>query len=113
MPFDVATETPAIRRARLIEALRGNMPPNHEWNFTFSYEERGCGTAGCAIGVAIRLGIIENTHPFDRYDHIKERLGLSDHQMSVFRSDGAGPYGVLATAVTPGMVAEALEKIGG
>ncbi len=108
MPFDIATETPAIRRARLIEALRNDT----EWKWNF------CNTAGCAIGMARHLGLAGSN------SNLCDNLGLSDQQfgdifgclrsVSEFHLNrGWSPYyGMPRAEVTPGMVADALEKIG-
>ncbi len=103
MPFDIATETPAIRRARLIEALRNDT--EWEWNF--------CNTAGCAIGMARHLGL--------EGPNLCENLGLSDQQFEdifgllpfkCWINDWSPFYRMPRTKVTPAMVADALEKLG-
>lgn len=55
MPFDVAIETPAIRRATLAAALRDEMPDGFTWYFPVSEEVTDCGTRGCALGLARTL----------------------------------------------------------
>ena len=103
MPFDVATETPAIRRARLIEALRGEM---RGWRWDYLYVDTGCGTAGCALGLARRMW--------------PEMDGLSTDEEAKFlglrESDFFDVFFGLCIAteepITPAMVADALEAIG-
>src|SRR4051812_42403690 len=106
MPFN-GTETPAIRRARLIEALRYDT--EWEWNF--------CNSAGCAIGMARAI--------WRDIADLTKTLGLSGNQHSqIFGFIDGGSnrdrglhkewcdfYGMPRTEVTPSMVADALEKI--
>ena len=61
MPFDGIDATPALNRARLIEALR-DVPPKHMWNFGTVYREpdalrHECHTTGCAIGLGKVIGL--------------------------------------------------------
>lgn len=49
------SETGKQRRQRLIEALRAPMPEGFTWDFCAVLEPHGCGTAGCAIGLACQL----------------------------------------------------------
>lgn len=116
MPFDgkeVQFETPALRRARLIEALRGEMSNEFVWDFTTIMGP--CGTSGCALGLACKLWP-------DSFDTLSdpwaepeqgEFFGISeDAARRIFYDEGEF-YGVDALEdVTPAMVADALEKIG-
>src|ERR1700723_3358129 len=55
MPFDgTQIETPALRRALLLEALK-NLPRNFEWNFWKVYKRTSCGAEGCAVGLACSM----------------------------------------------------------
>lgn len=55
MPFDIATETPAIRVHVLAEALRGKMPAGFRWEFQYIWGVKRCGSSGCALGLASLL----------------------------------------------------------
>lgn len=55
MPFDGTKEKP-LSRARLYElldVLRQPMPKDFAWDFSQVKVYRGCGTAGCALGLAM------------------------------------------------------------
>ena len=53
MPFDgTQIETPALRRAILVDALRHEMPNGFAWNFRRVYRTTDCGSSGCALGLA-------------------------------------------------------------
>lgn len=114
MPFDVATETPAIRRARLIEALRREMPPNHTWRFSAVFHKNGCGTVGCAIGVGILIGLPigedDGATGSVKLEELAEVFGITAFDANrIFLSTEA--YGACAHCdVTPAMVADALER---
>lgn len=109
MPFD-GTETPAMRRSILIDALRNDTA--WEWDF--------CDTAGCAIGMAKRIWPqadaavpvylldITNCQYLDIFGYINLGNNIDrglPHEWSDF-------YGMERTEVTPQMVADALEKLG-
>lgn len=108
MPFDgkeAQFETPALRRARLIEALRQPMPEGHTWDFDVLLNRHPCGTTGCALGVAKLIfgSDADVTHT--------EFWGITEAQYGdLFTRDGH-TYGVPVDEVTPAMVAEALERI--
>ncbi len=107
MPFDGKIgfdddATPSQRRARLIAELRGEMP---DWHWDFSIARNGCGTAGCAMGYAMRLWAIPSIKQLHRY------LGLTDLQgIACFTHFGYGYYKL--TEITPAMVADKLEALG-
>jgi hypothetical protein len=109
MPFDVATETPAARRARLIEALRAPMPEDFEWDFEEVSRETTCGTVGCAFGLSELI--------WPDYDGGHEWFGLTEKQSSdifgVYSWPGSFDafYGCQKNEVTSAMVADALERI--
>jgi hypothetical protein len=106
MPFD-GTETPALRRARLIEVLRSPMPNTWKWDFGVTEEEHECGTAGCALGLARQLWPEMNDFHAIR-DREAAFFGITkDQAFSVF----FGPYRGCFASVTPEMVADRLEAI--
>lgn len=118
MPFDVAIEAPALRRAVLIEALRQQMPKGFIWDYSLGYDKRSCGTAGCALGLAVALGLLKRPAPgiVAAYSLLKpamEMFGLDDAAARrIFYSPET--YGFDSedwNAVTPMMVADELEKI--
>lgn len=110
MPFD-GTETPAMRRSILIDALRSDTA--WKWNF--------CETAGCAIGMSKRIW-----PRLDSAESVVDLLDITDRQyMDIFGfvnpnhnrtrdlpSEWSDFYGMERTEVTPQMVADALEKLG-
>lgn len=104
MPFDGRDNTPALNRARLIEALRAG-PEN--WDFRqFEF---------CACGVAKHMGLI---YAHCEYRELGQVLGLTDRQTEDIFLGGyrenytAKFYGVRDRAdVTPAMVADALERL--
>ncbi len=109
MPFDgTEIDTPALRRARLIDALR-HLPRLHRWDFAFAGGKVGCGSAGCAVGLAHGIGLIDEPY----VSTLGEALGLLPEQyLKIF--DCLGPsndYGVPTSKVTPAMVADVLEQL--
>ncbi len=83
MPFDgTPVNIYALRRARLIEALRSEMPTNFKWNFSKVLEQSpGCGYAGCAMGLmTIEFPDFEigNTTTVRVYDRVADYLGISN-----------------------------------
>ncbi len=111
MPFDVAVETPTIRRAILVAALRSDMG-NWDWNFLIATNE--CGTAGCAIGLAATIwgrdkaGIGPNSG-LD-FTQISRFFGIDKYEAE--QTFGSFAYGVgNASKVTPEMVARRLERL--
>lgn len=107
MPFDGRDNTPALNRARLIEALRAG-PEN--WDFgQFEF---------CACGVAKHIGLVSNH--FD-YPDLGQVLGLTHRQAvdiflggdRLFGEDGTPKFYDVGTRgdVTPAMVADALERL--
>jgi hypothetical protein len=61
MPFDNSVVTEGkLRRLTLISLLRDELPKNFTWDFSHVYFPAGnCKTSGCALGKAIRAGLIE------------------------------------------------------
>lgn len=124
MPFDVTTETPAIRRARLGDALRSKLPEHFVWDFSTVREPRGCGSVGCAIGLAtmiwpeLRPQYEDNIGPDDpQWDwcdisdnKISDFFGMTLDQVTrTFFSPF--DYGWRWEDVTPEMVANAIDQI--
>jgi hypothetical protein len=105
--------TPAERRARLVAALRAPLPARFEWDFGTVYEKRGCGTVGCALGLAQILwprSIDADVTPEER---VARFFGITEEDADrVFYAVG-NPYGRYISNVTPAMVADELEKVGG
>lgn len=112
MPFDpsnyaVSKNGVEIGKLRVLsEALKGEMP-QWRWDFTHIVTPNSCGTAGCAIGLARHLGLIQ----FEDHDAPDAEFGLSFGEMgSLFYTTLA--YGGCAwSAVTPNMVADAIDRI--
>jgi len=103
-------ETPAIRRARSIEALRAPMPENFEWKFDTVYKRTECGAVGCALGVAMDIGVVARF----TVESVAEALGLTfNDAVAIFSPyDVNYEYGVPYDEVTPAMVADKLEAVG-
>lgn len=116
MPFDGTTETPAIRRARLIEALRAEMPEGFIWDFRHVAQKTDCGTAGCALGLACLIW------PDDDHLPTPGHRATLNSVATFFGVDPITAYMVFFNPyyygfhdyhqVTPAMVADALEKLG-
>ncbi len=123
MPFDSmpvvpaveVEDTPLARRRRLIAALRGEMPAGFTWNFNKTHFRNTCGTVGCAMGLAIEIGVLR---PFagmlfalDWYEPMAARIGIS-------KEDSHRIFGMVSSygandpdKVTPAMVADKLEQL--
>ena len=108
MPFD-GTETPAMRRSILIDALRSDTA--WEWNF--------CETAGCTIGMARRIwpqadtllvALLDIT--YRQYTDIFGFIDSGNNRYRGLPPEWSDFYGMERTEVTPQMVADALEKLG-
>jgi hypothetical protein len=115
MPFDGSENPELLARLRLIEALRSEMPRGFTWNFSTWHDSYGCGTAGCACGLALEIGLVPrlwtgNTEPSTA---VGRAIGLhANTARGIFcPADPRRTYGVEYTcAVTPVMVADALER---
>lgn len=121
MPFDGRDSTPALNRARLIEALRAEMPADYRWNFAVIHRQQSCGTVGCAIGLAIHIGLPVKLSPaidssLDRSiaaTDLAAVFGISKiDAFDIFMSTGAytGCSRLQPWKITPAMVADALER---
>src|SRR5277367_1456082 len=101
MPFDgQQVETPAIRRAVLIDALRH---PMIEWEWNYGEVKNKCGTAGCAIGLAsvlwpkVDLGLVPNGDGFyaNVIAELPAFLGIFESEaQNIFNDYGSNFYGV-------------------
>ncbi len=116
MPFDVGIETAEMRRTRLVDALRNGLPKNFKWDFRTLYEEKPCGTIGCALGVA---SILWPDHKKDiRRDNndqfIAEFFGITKVDANRIFWDQGPRYGAFYRYDTPRAttIANALEKAG-
>ncbi len=114
MPFDgKQVETPAIRRAVLIDALRNLR--EYTWNWDFTYVVM-CGTTGCAIGLARQIWPDANldilgANPIDAYREPAKFFGIAPATAYyLFGSAAKYPTNCMFT-VTPEMVADALERV--
>jgi len=55
MPFDGTISDTRLRRERLIDALRRELPNDFEWDFYTIGRPSACGTAGCALGLCKKV----------------------------------------------------------
>jgi hypothetical protein len=114
MPFDGSQiETPTLRRAMLIDALRHPMPDGWIWNFEFQQRAHICGSAGCALGLARKLGLWNGREPVETAFDLTTRDAAIFHSFGDCNTPIAPWYGVHNSQVTPSMVADALEAVGG
>lgn len=100
----------------LITALRAPMPKHFNWDFNTIYDEKPCGSVGCAIGLAKTIGLIDSASRAE----LSTALGLSlftSKAKAIFVPhcyyDGtAEGYGdTLYEEITPAMVADKLELL--
>lgn len=98
----------------LITALRAPMPKHFNWDFNTIYDEKPCGSVGCAIGLAKTIGLIDSASRAE----LSTALGLSLlASKAIFvphcYADGtAESYGnTLYEEVTPFMVANKLQQL--
>lgn len=117
MPFDGIDAHPALNRTRLIHALRAQLPKNFRWEFG-EFELRndvGCGTAGCAMGLAKFIGIVgdADVETVCAAIGIPPRAGYRIFWPGHMDEETFGPYGAEHDydSVTPQMVADALEAL--
>lgn len=104
-------------RAKLIAALRGQLPADFAWDFAMFYtpkvlpetpeHEKHCGFAGCAVGLAYHLGMIEH----DDVDDLARAIGLSQLDTDCLLSSSYYGLDGFLKSVTPAMVADALENL--
>lgn len=94
--------------AQLSAALRREMPPSFAWNFGVIHVKSPCGSAGCALGLAIELW------PSTRHDLLSGEadllcgcFGISGEAAVRFFCDTA--YRVPWQSVTPTMVADRID----
>ena len=89
------------------------------WDFGVIQRQIDCGTAGCAVGLAMHVGLVSKSIFGGQGDGIKDKRLLDtfglDETMSynIFHPASAwGTYGVTSFCyVTPGMVAKELRRI--
>lgn len=112
MPFEpFKTDRPAVSRngvevgklRMLSEALKQEMPPTFGWNFQTVLRTTSCGTAGCAIGLAYQLKLLDRETP----STLAFEMAYSDIRR-IFGADNS--YGVPMSRVTPAMVAAELDR---
>lgn len=107
MPFDIAVETPALRRAILVEALRNDK--NWKWNFN---NVGGCGT-GCAVGMMKAIWHQDFMNYLTLSSGISKSLAIPTRKVrKIFGftpTEAFAQYGCNRKDVTPAMVADALE----
>lgn len=113
---DMASEQQLANRKRLIEALRApQMPKGFTWDFGFFGARVGCGTVGCAVGLAKEIGLtsfvsLSKTADVVGLDYVDAAAVFSPRED--IRYDDrhiARGYGVPWEQVTPQMVADKLE----
>ena len=117
MPFDINEAAPDIRRRVLIDALRGKLPEGFEWDFSVVERKApGCGTAGCAIGLARSLWPGKRLPIW--YDRPREPARLANFfgipvsaVEKIFLTSWHYGENVPMSEITPKMVASKLEKI--
>ena len=109
MPFDGMTFNPkTAARIRLIEALRAPMPAGFAWRFSNLHVPAKCGAAGCAVGLAYEIGLVDAPCCYK----VADAIGLDRRQArKIFmpflttRRYGTRSYG----NITPAMVADKIE----
>lgn len=117
------TRTRAENRALLVAALRGEVASPRDFIWDYNYilrdardlaesDERysgRCGTVGCAIGLAVLLGIVSSSSS----GILGEAIGIRDRcrARSIFSDAGFYGLGVWFADVTPRMVADAIEAV--
>jgi hypothetical protein len=123
MPLD-GVSPHFLARARLIDALR-DLPSTHEWDFKMGFAHKDCGTLGCAMGLAVAIGLLRDTEIYAGFSSLANMavvLGLSSESLRpIFNPDQEnfrpfrifhGPFmGLTYDDVTPEMVADELEKL--
>ncbi len=108
MPFDGIHNTPKQNRMLLAAALRSDMPENFTWGFRNYRIEHDCGTVGCALGLAVEIGLLRHVAINHRYDELKKVFGPVAIKSEFWNPI---PYARDWDAVTPHMVADLLEKL--
>ncbi len=116
--LDRGGETPALRRARLVEALRAPMPENVRFHYMTVSQQHACGSTVCALGLAAILwpnsaSLLTTGFSVKSANEQGAFFGISGKDAAgVFW----GQYGVYSrrsgSSITPEMVANALELCG-
>ncbi len=115
-PFDFETATPDERLLELARNLdREGEWRNHRlvWDFAVvrAHTQEGCGTAGCALGVAAIIFPRFKTLGLGYFSSAQEAFALNKTEvMELFNSGLPTKLGILHEDVTPGMVATAIRE---
>ena len=112
MPRTQTKTTPALRRARLIDALRNEMPAGYTWDFSQAWDDSGF--RGCAVGLAALMWpSLRRAHRGCVIRDFSKLLGLNEDQAFhvVGRDRGSHFDRTPAASITPAMVADALEAL--
>lgn len=112
MPFDISENGVALNRSLLITALRA-LPEDFEWDFTDSCYKTAWGSAGCAVGLAMHLGLVSKDCD-EPFSEMYELLGISSRTGdSIFDPAPTRPnrYRRRMDQVSATMVAQAIEKL--
>jgi hypothetical protein len=108
MAATAPTRTILANRAKLLAALRAEMPEGFKFDYRTVLAEKGrCGTVGCGIGLAYSLGLI----PYPNSREIGLALGIKNNAVEAIFYNGV-TYGAPRwdwSSVTPAMVADELE----
>lgn len=113
-PPKLTPEQMKANRKRLIAALRAPMPKGFHWDFREVSAPHECGTAGCAIGLAMEIGLIDGEAGWPNPTMLASRLaivtGLSHANSGrIFLAYDSEYENVKLSDVSPEMVATALE----
>lgn len=119
---------PDERRRVLVAALRRPMPEGFGWNFDTLFRSygndgndlpEGCGSVGCALGLASLLWPEEaETLPYGGDSDVADFFGITSQDVDQVFYNGPIASGVRPYTsdnghdITPQMVADALEAIG-
>lgn len=116
MPFDSMPERALLQRLVFLrDRLRQALPENFTWDYSFIRRKNACGTAGCALGLAM-----ETMPDFDAFINLGpngERsaydaavwFGISLEQfIYVFHS---APAGTKVADITPDQVADRIDTV--
>lgn len=110
MPFDGTKAPEVVARQLLIDALRRPMPEFFHWDYSSIEEIHPCGTAGCAMSLARAIGLVSHSERCCTAV-IGPLLGLSDENAEdIFLGTHPAYDGIDMSAITPEMVADALEN---
>jgi hypothetical protein len=119
MPFDVTVPDRLPQDVQNLRKLADALEREHEsftWNFGIVYDENECGTVGCAIGMAIHIGMFPGAEKdlwFSELDRSVEfAFDLSEDELrAVFGIDAHIRYRKPSVDITPRDVARELRRI--